>query len=136
MFKIERNKPCFCNSGKKYKYCCLGKDNKTRISGEKRNRVETIRLRVIKELDIIKCSGCDLLFDPNKEYQVPEKFMDYDNDLGKYSGVGAIPYKTIWSLYANRKDFEGYELFRIHCPKCDNVLYEIKSSDNDKKKYF
>lgn len=24
--KIGRNAPCPCNSGKKYKYCCLNKD--------------------------------------------------------------------------------------------------------------
>jgi hypothetical protein len=27
--KIGRNDPCFCGSGKKYKFCCMGKSNQT-----------------------------------------------------------------------------------------------------------
>jgi hypothetical protein len=34
MAKIGRNDPCPCDSGKKYKKCCLPKDERTRIENE------------------------------------------------------------------------------------------------------
>ena len=38
-FKLGRNDPCPCGSGKKYKKCCLPKDEE-----EKRNRYEMVEL--------------------------------------------------------------------------------------------
>ncbi|MFT4929149.1 MAG: hypothetical protein ACI8WB_005279, partial [Phenylobacterium sp.] len=31
MSKISRNDPCLCGSGKKYKKCCMAKDDAARV---------------------------------------------------------------------------------------------------------
>lgn len=48
---MERNKPCFCGSGKKYKKCCLAKNKNKRRNQRKgspnTNAIETA-IRVMK----------------------------------------------------------------------------------------
>jgi len=40
---IERNDPCPCGSGKKFKHCCLGKENSTASSHGAAGMSESLR---------------------------------------------------------------------------------------------
>jgi hypothetical protein len=53
--KIDRNKPCHCGSGKKYKKCCLAKDTPEsdlmkRINELRKMKYETIRKKINNNL--------------------------------------------------------------------------------------
>ncbi|UCE52925.1 MAG: SEC-C domain-containing protein [Desulfobacterales bacterium] len=61
--KIGRNDPCPCGSGKKYKKCCLKKDElKKAISLPKRRTaeesVDSLRGKIMKFIDMEKLKGC------------------------------------------------------------------------------
>jgi hypothetical protein len=60
--KIGRNEPCPCGSGKKYKKCCLKKDElKKAISLPKRRSaeesVDSLRGKIMRFIDIGKLKG-------------------------------------------------------------------------------
>ena len=58
MGKISRNAPCHCGSGKKYKKCCLAKDDEQR---RKRNRSLSNGMKQVKALDDLSNSVLDLI---------------------------------------------------------------------------
>ena len=62
MGKISRNAPCHCGSGKKYKKCCLAKDNEQRREGNRSlsNGMKHITSEV-KALDDLSNSVLDLI---------------------------------------------------------------------------
>jgi methionyl aminopeptidase len=56
--KIGRNDPCPCGSGKKYKKCCMGKDQKTRSHiRESYLQKHNIRLKEKLDIEAIKKAG-------------------------------------------------------------------------------
>jgi methionyl aminopeptidase len=57
--KIGRNDPCPCGSGKKYKKCCLGKENvqNSRMAAETYARKYKIKLKSPKQIEGIRRAG-------------------------------------------------------------------------------
>ena len=57
--KVRRNDPCPCGSGKKYKKCCLHKENSKNIEAGKELYLQqySIRLKEKKDIDGIKKAG-------------------------------------------------------------------------------
>ena len=57
--KIHRNDPCPCGSGKKYKRCCLHKENSTDMKADKELYLKkySIRLKEKKDINGIKKAG-------------------------------------------------------------------------------
>ena len=57
--KIGRNDPCPCGSGKKYKKCCLGKEDfqNSRMAAENYARKYKIRLKSPKQIEGIRRAG-------------------------------------------------------------------------------
>ena len=67
MNKINRNSPCPCGSGKKYKKCCWGKDQKTkkksseqslfgRIKSASQDRISVAK-RMLKNVKLVPSSS-------------------------------------------------------------------------------
>ena len=58
--KIGRNAPCTCGSGKKYKFCCLGKSNQQKyfeaVAGASSNLKNEARIKVCLHPDKQNCN--------------------------------------------------------------------------------
>ncbi len=48
--KVGRNEPCPCGSGKKYKKCCLPRDESARLQERKRSNVHELDERIVRHL--------------------------------------------------------------------------------------
>jgi hypothetical protein len=48
--KVGRNEPCACGSGKKYKRCCLYRDESARLQERKRSNVHELDERIVRHL--------------------------------------------------------------------------------------
>jgi len=57
--KIGRNDPCPCGSGKKYKKCCMGKENSAKNADVKEDYVKkyNIKLKEKSDIEAIKVAG-------------------------------------------------------------------------------
>jgi methionyl aminopeptidase len=57
--KIGRNDPCPCGSGKKYKKCCMGKENSVKNADVKEDYVKkyNIKLKEKSDIEAIKVAG-------------------------------------------------------------------------------
>ena len=106
MIKVKRNDPCPCGSGKKYKKCCLSKDETDRISKAKEpddpvKDDETV-LRPSEQW-----AGPRLPELPEEEYPL---ISEYDNLYGPFkaadfSGKQAILEKAILDPEPMHEDY-------------------------------
>ena len=91
MSKIERNQPCPCGSGKKYKKCCLNKVSGTK--GSKPNELETLLRDGYKALEEHQSKkACDIwleLWDMLKK-QVDSGIKNIDDAGEIFSQQGAL----------------------------------------------
>ena len=76
--KIGRNDPCPCGSGKKYKKCCLDKD-------EKKRREDAIPIETEKGFAYLYENDDEpRLFDDYDDYDDNEDYDDADDEGNQY----------------------------------------------------
>ena len=70
--RVGRNEPCPCGSGKKYKHCCIGKDQErlhhsSDVAGHTREEVDASLEEHLTEARLEKTSGAEMIrLDPKK----------------------------------------------------------------------
>jgi hypothetical protein len=108
--RIRRNDPCPCGSGKKYKKCCLGKDD---LSND--------------EEDSISCYQC------KKSILKPELCARFRAGDGKEICFCTVCYREMSCKDCGRK--LGLKSFTIHwCPDCNKIHIECRECVIDRIK--
>lgn len=87
MRKVSRNDSCPCGSGKKYKKCCLGKDDETKscyspeqLKGEQRIiKIFNIYMQIVSFFECSKCGKCCSFSSPDLLHS--DEYKNFDKDL-------------------------------------------------------
>lgn len=102
--KIGRNDPCPCGSGKKYKRCCLGKENVKSMSDVARKYTESIHPLFGDVMWHFNCAGIEVL------NLIPEFLKKYQHDGYSLSIFDTI---TNWS---------GVEVLNVPFEEIDKII--------------
>ena len=110
--KIGRNDLCYCGSGKKYKKCCMKKDQEEVSRELSINKHETVSDKYFSVKEYIELSGYPLV---KFDFFLLEILNITSSTLYKYSKVNTVKIKEIIrALYSYSKEFYG------DCLTCEN----------------
>jgi hypothetical protein len=118
LFKIQRNNPCPCDSGKKYKRCCLQTKDKPLFD-------ESMDMNIVDFLEPHEyCDGYEELGDEDR----------YNLERLEYSDVSQLSDEAVLSGIATLKQL------RIKYPRVPLILvclqkYYLKINDQENKEY-